>query len=80
MYFWLYTADAIWIKITTFFSECITHLDCPAGGTNYVCDANNCECPSPMVLDYTKCVGKMPLKNEEFECIHCIKLIYYMNV
>ena len=80
MYFWLCTADAIWIKITTFFSECITHLDCPAGGTNYVCDANNCECPSPMVLDYTKCVGKLPLKKEEFKCIYCIELIYCMNV
>ena len=41
-----------------FFSECIKSTDCPYGGTNFECNANVCECPSPNVLDGDKCVGK----------------------
>ena len=48
-----------YLKVITFFLECITSTDCPAGGTNYVCIANKCKCPSPMVLDGNKCVGKL---------------------
>ena len=44
----------------SFFLECITPSDCPAGGTNYVCNANKCDCPSPYVLYGDKCVGMWP--------------------
>ena len=43
------------------FSECITHTDCPNGGKNYECNANECDCPSPKFLDDNKnCVGMLP--------------------
>ena len=58
------------LKVMTFFSECIKPTDCPAGGTNYVCNANKCECPNPMVLDYNKCVGKLQFETENCDCIN----------
>ena len=48
------------LKAINFFPECTTPLDCPAGGTNYICNNNKCNCPIPMVLDGDKCVGKFP--------------------
>ena len=51
--------------ISNFFPECITASDCPAGGTNYVCNANKCDCPSPKVLDGDRCVGMLPFKKEK---------------
>ena len=44
-------------KLVIFFTECITATDCPDGGNNYACNANNCECPFPKLLDGDKCVG-----------------------
>ena len=57
---------AIWLslKVITFFAECLTSADCPASGTNYVCNANKCDCPSPKVLDGDKCVGMLPFEKE----------------
>ena len=42
--------------------ECIAPTDCPNGGSNYQCNGNLCECPSPFVLSGNKCVGKLTLK------------------
>ena len=47
------------------FLECITPSDCPAGGTNYVCNTNKCDCPSPKVLDGDRCVGMLPFEKEK---------------
>ena len=67
--FWIYKAEnfkvAIGQSFINFFSECITPSDCPAGGTNYICNANKCECPSPKLLYNNKCVGKLPSENEK---------------
>ena len=54
----------IQFKMINFVSDCTTHTDCPHGGTNYVCNANSCECQIPMVLDGDKCVGMLPHKKE----------------
>ena len=48
-------------------SECITPTDCPDNGTNYICNANKCICPSPKVLDGYKCVGKLPSGRDELQ-------------
>ena len=53
------------------FAECITSKDCPAGGTNYVCNANECDCPSPKVLDGDKCVGMLPFEKEKYQGVNC---------
>ena len=53
------------------FLDCITHTDCPYGGTNYVCNANICECQIPMVLDGDKCVGMLLLLKKINMCIDC---------
>ena len=53
-----------YLKVITFFLECITSTDCPAGGTNYVCSANECNCPMPKVLDGNKCVGKLKFEKK----------------
>ena len=42
-----------------FLSECVEPKDCPNGGTNYKCNANLCECPSPLFLDNGNCVGML---------------------
>ena len=54
-----------YLKVITFFLECITSTDCPAGGINYVCNANECNCPMPKVLDGNKCVGKLQFEKEK---------------
>ena len=54
-----------------FVSDCTTHTDCPHGGTNYVCNANSCECKIPMVLDGDKCVGMLQLKKKINMSIDC---------
>ena len=56
-------------KVMNFVSDCTTHTDCPYGGTNYVCNANHCECQISMVLDGDKCVGMLPLKKKTNMCI-----------
>ena len=53
-----------YFKLIFFFAECIIPTDCPAGGTNYICNANKCECPSPKVLDGNKCVGQLSFEKE----------------
>ena len=50
-----------------FFLDCITATDCPYGGTNFLCNANTCECQSPNILVGDKCVGKLMLSNENKE-------------
>ena len=49
------------------FLECITPSDCPAGGTNYVCNANKCDCPSSKVLEGDKCLGKLPFEKDQLQ-------------
>ena len=44
------------------FSECTKTEDCPYGGTNFLCQANKCECPFPMMMEGEKCVGKLLFK------------------
>ena len=44
------------------FLECITSIDCPDGGINFVCTANKCECQSPKMLNGDKCVGMLKFK------------------
>ena len=56
-------------KKSTFLPECITHTDCPFGGTNYVCNFNECDCPSPKVLDGDKCVGKLSFEKKSYQRI-----------
>ena len=41
--------------------ECITSEDCPNGGKNFKCIANECECPSPFILDAEKCIAHVRL-------------------
>ena len=41
----------------SFLTECVAPEDCPNGGKNFQCVSNECECPSPFVLDGNKCVG-----------------------
>ena len=61
-----FSTSAFWLlAISNFFPECITASDCPAGGTNYVCNANKCDCPSPKVLDGDRCVGMLPFEKEK---------------
>ena len=55
------------LKSIIFLSECITSTDCPAGGTNYVCNTNKCDCPSPKVLDGDKCLGKLPFEKDQLQ-------------
>ena len=47
-----------------FFPECIASTDCPDGGKNYICNANNCECPIPKLLHGDKCVGMLIYEEE----------------
>ena len=51
----------IWLFMFFSFLECITATDCPNGGTNFLCNANTCECKSPNILVGDKCVGKLML-------------------
>ena len=48
------------VLFINFLSECIEASDCPNNGTNYQCNANQCECPSPLFLDGNRCVGMLP--------------------
>ena len=51
---------------TSLHSACTTPSDCPDGGTNYQCNANQCECPGHLVEDVEKCVGMLPVKKKSF--------------
>ena len=49
-------------KLISFFTECVAPEDCPNGGINFKCIANECECPNPFVLDADKkCVGMVKI-------------------
>ena len=45
----------------SFLTECVAPEDCPNGGMNFKCIANECECPNPFVLDGNKCVGMVKI-------------------
>ena len=45
----------------SFLTECVVPEDCPNGGINFKCIANECECPNPFVLDGNKCVGMVKI-------------------
>ena len=46
----------------SFLTECVVPEDCPNGGINFKCIANECKCPSPFVLDSDKkCVGMIKI-------------------
>ena len=45
----------------SFLTECVAPEDCPNGGINFKCIANECECPNPFVLDGNKCVGMVKI-------------------
>ena len=46
----------------SFLTECVVPEDCPNGGINFKCIANECECPNPFVLDADKkCVGMVKI-------------------
>ena len=49
---------------TYLFLECINPSDCPYGGMNFVCNANKCECPSPMFMNGNKCVGMLLFRHQ----------------
>ena len=53
------------------FLECREPSHCPNEGTNYQCNSNLCECPSPFVLDGDKCVGMLLLLKKINMCIDC---------
>ena len=57
----------------TLFSECITSMDCPDGGKNFICAANKCECPNPKFLSGDKCVGTL-----KFNMSESFQLRYYV--
>ena len=45
----------------SFLTECVVPEDCPNGGINFKCIANECECPKPFVLDGNKCLGMVKI-------------------
>ena len=62
-----------------FFTECIKHTDCPDGGSNYVCNANKCECPHPKVLDNDDCVGMLLFEKKYFTKIKSVLDEYFIS-
>ena len=42
-------------------SECIVASDCPDGGINFSCNANECVCPTGLIKDEAghACVGML---------------------
>ena len=47
------------INIDVFPLECKDHLDCPNGGDNYECVANECKCAPGYLLDGDDCLGML---------------------
>ena len=62
--------------IITFVSACTTPSDCPYGGTNYQCNANQCECPIHLVEDVDNCVGMLPFEKN----LLCLDIIFWREV
>ena len=54
----------------TLLSECITPTDCTEGGVNFLCIANECQCPIPNFLDGDKCVGMLTFVRANSNCIN----------